>query len=626
MVRARGGTPMARVRILVVSDEKKRVGVLRSTLLELGYEVPTAVASVSEAADNLDTVRPDLILMDIRPRRKLDGIDDANIVRNQFHIPVIRLANRADEPNLRYNQKMERHGYLIKPFHNKELKTAIEMALHEGNVNQGPARHEETYRELIQHVGFGVAVFHVQGKAFILDDINEAELKIHGMAKEDVIGKNLAVLFPDAKSSGFLDILGKVYRTGKLERIRLSKYNECLINPKREYDIYKLNTGEVVAVNTDPTDEKDAHRLLKLKDDLIALSPIAMAMVTPEGHLTYVNRSFLRLWEYKDEKDVLGKPAGDFWRTSRGMFQKTRLKGHDGVCWEEEVPATKRDGSLFDARISVAVISDRDRNPIGLMVSFVDVTEQKTAEKALKESEQKYRSLFNRIVDSVVIFDKQSYKFLDCNAAFLNTYGYSEDELKSMTPFDLHPKNELEKVRKTIDVRNVDQSFVYTHITKHGQRMEVDIRSDEIEYQGHPAWISIIRDITERRQIKEEVRLAHAKLDGIFNMVSDGIRVVDKKFNVLRVNETLLNLLKMKENEIIGKKCYSVLRNSLCHSLECPLFKLHGKTDHIECKIIQYLPDNMSFPSIMTARPFRDKDGQLIGIIESIKSLNDQNH
>jgi PAS domain S-box-containing protein len=302
------------------------------------------------------------------------------------------------------------------------------------------------------------------------------------------------------------------------------------------------------------------------------------------------------------------------------------LKGLEGVCWDEEVPATKRDGSSFDARISVAVISDRDRNPIGLMVSFVDVTEQKTAEKALRESEQKYRSLFNRIVDPVVIFDKQSHGFLDCNEAFLKIYGYSEDELKSMTPYDLHPKRDLEKVRKNIDVRNVDQSFVYTHITKHGQRIEVEIRSDEIEYQGRPAWISIIRDITERKRIKEEVRLAHAKLDGIFNTVSDGIRVVDKKFNVLRVNETLLNLLKMKEDEIIGKKCYSVLRSSLCHSLECPLFKLHGNTDRIECEIIQYLPGNIPFPSVMTATPFRDKDGQLIGIIESIKSLNEQNN
>ncbi len=615
---------MARVRILVVADEKKSAWELRSKLLELGYEVPTAVASVSEAIDNLDTARPDLILMDIRHSKREDGIDEADIIRNQFQIPVIRLMTRTDEQYIQHNQRTEQHGYLVKPFHNKELKTAIEMALYEGNVNQGPARHEETYHEFFRLAAFGMAVFRAQGegKAFILENINDAGLKIHGMAKEDVIGKNLAVLFPDAKSSGFLDTLGKVYRTGKPERIRLSKHNECLINPEREYDIFKLKTGEIVAVNSVPT---DAHRLLKLKDDLIALSPIAMAMVDPEERLTYVNRSFLRLWEYEDEKDVLGRPAGDFWRMSRTTFKKSRMKGREGVCWEEEIPATKRDGSSFDTRISVAVISDRDRNPIGLMVSFVDVTEQKIAEKALRESEQKYRSLFNRIVDPVVIFEKQSYRILDCNAAFLKTYGYSEDELKSMTPFDLHPKKDHEKVRKTIDVRNVDQSFVYTHITKHGQRMEVDIRSDEIEYQGRPAWISIIRDITERKRIKEEVRLAHAKLDGIFNMVSDGIRVVDKKFNVLRVNKTLLNLLKMKENEIIGKKCYSVLRNSLCHSLECPLFKLHGNTDRIECEIIQYLPGNIPFPSIMTARPFRDKDGQLIGIIESIKSLNDQN-
>jgi len=128
---------MARVRILVVADEKKSAWELRSKLLELGYEVPTAVASVSEAIDNLDTARPDLILMDIRHSKREDGIDEADIIRNQFQIPVIRLMTRTDEQYIQHNQRTEQHGYLVKPFHNKELKTAIEMALYEGNVNQG---------------------------------------------------------------------------------------------------------------------------------------------------------------------------------------------------------------------------------------------------------------------------------------------------------------------------------------------------------------------------------------------------------------------------------------------------------------------------------------------------------
>ncbi len=137
-----------------------------------------------------------------------------------------------------------------------------------------------------------------------------------------------------------------------------------------------------------------------------------------------------------------------------------------------------------------------------------DITARKRAEDKLKESERKYRTLFNRIADPIVIFDKKSYRFLDCNKAVQRVYGYSLEELRSMTPYELHPPEDLEKVKYTIDIKNNAQPFTYTHLTKDGRRMFVEILSDEINYQGRPAWISIIRDITERKKAGEKIKAA----------------------------------------------------------------------------------------------------------------------
>jgi light-regulated signal transduction histidine kinase (bacteriophytochrome) len=80
------------------------------------------------------------------------------------------------------------------------------------------------------------------------------------------------------------------------------------------------------------------------------------------------------------------------------------------------------------------------------------------------------------------------------------------DEIRSMTPFDLHPPEEAEKVKETIDVRTVDQPNTYTHVTRNGHKIIVEILSDEIIYEGRPAWISIIRDITERNRLEEQLK------------------------------------------------------------------------------------------------------------------------
>ena len=124
-----------------------------------------------------------------------------------------------------------------------------------------------------------------------------------------------------------------------------------------------------------------------------------------------------------------------------------------------------------------------------------------------------YKALFNHIADPVIVFEKERHFILDCNNAFLNVYGYTREEILNMTPYQLHPKEEFEKVNRNIDSKTVDTPTQYTHITKSGQKMDVEIRTDETEYQGRPAWISNIRDISARKQMENELRKHQDELE-----------------------------------------------------------------------------------------------------------------
>jgi len=137
-----------------------------------------------------------------------------------------------------------------------------------------------------------------------------------------------------------------------------------------------------------------------------------------------------------------------------------------------------------------------------------EISERQQTLAALKESESKYRALFNQVADPVFIFDQITHRFLDFNESALHVYGYTAEEMRTLTPFALHPPEDFELVQQNIDVPDDDHLHTYIHVTKDQRKMVVEILSNQIEYQGHPAWISIVRDITERKQAEIELQRA----------------------------------------------------------------------------------------------------------------------
>ncbi|MCK4356545.1 PAS domain S-box protein [Candidatus Bipolaricaulota bacterium] len=136
-----------------------------------------------------------------------------------------------------------------------------------------------------------------------------------------------------------------------------------------------------------------------------------------------------------------------------------------------------------------------------------ELVEERTGQ--LRDSEACYRSLFTNIADPIFVFDKKMSHFLDCNQSALDRYGYTVEELSAMTPHDLHPPEEREQVNASIADAESHSPNEYTHITKDGEHFPAEVHTAELEYQGRRAWISIVRDITERKQAEKLLQEAH---------------------------------------------------------------------------------------------------------------------
>lgn len=120
---------MSASKILIVEDEAVVSLDIARRLEKMGYEVVDRVASGEEALEVIKQERPDLVLMDINLQGEMDGIQTATILYKEHNLPVIYLTAYAGESTLQGAKESKPYGYILKPFKERELRAAIEIAI-----------------------------------------------------------------------------------------------------------------------------------------------------------------------------------------------------------------------------------------------------------------------------------------------------------------------------------------------------------------------------------------------------------------------------------------------------------------------------------------------------------------
>jgi len=269
---------------------------------------------------------------------------------------------------------------------------------------------------------------------------------------------------------------------------------------------------EIVGVVRDITDRKKAEEGIRVFSDTIASSINAVAIADLEGNLTHVNKSFLRMWGYDDEKEILGKNAVEFWQVAEeavGVMQKALNK--EG--WVDELVAKRKDGSIFDVLLSASVVRDEAGRPICRSGSFVDITERKQTEEALRQSEENYRALFDSAVIGTIVLDAETMKVLIANQAAAKIFGFSSvGEALESDPFDFIFPEDKERVSELAEKALFEQNAQLTYdlriLTKDGRKIWISATGARIVRQGRLAGLISFTDITEKKQQNEKFMLA----------------------------------------------------------------------------------------------------------------------
>lgn len=194
-----------RTKILLVEDERIVAEDIRATLESCGYSVTGIAASSQDALELIRCARPDVVLMDIILRGSVDGIETARSIRQLFGLPVVFLTSHADQATLRRATLTEPFGYLLKPFEDRELFSAVELALHRHRAERRIEEDQRWLSTILESLGHGVIAADSMG---VVRLANHAAGRILGWPAAAMTGLDLAALYTpfDSNSGAPLEI------------------------------------------------------------------------------------------------------------------------------------------------------------------------------------------------------------------------------------------------------------------------------------------------------------------------------------------------------------------------------------------------------------------------------------
>jgi diguanylate cyclase (GGDEF)-like protein/PAS domain S-box-containing protein len=355
--------------------------------------------------------------------------------------------------------------------------------------------------------------------------VNQAAVEIMGYSYEELTGSNI-LEFVDPKyhqairANVLRGFSGKEVEDYEIKIIaKTGERRTCIIRGKI---VTMFGRPAGLMVLTDITQRKKAEEVIiyqkKLYEALFENTPDATVFFDRKQQVVSVNAQFTKIFGYERE-EATGKPLNLLIDPDKKVDEYVAPKIIAGETVFLETTRYGKDGQEIAVMMRGFPLTI-DGKILGGYIIYTDISKRKKAEIALRESEQKFRMIFNSTNDGIIIcsFDGQ---ILEVNQVVCQRCGYSREELLKMNIRQLRAPEFIEwqpeQMKKLLKEGYIIDESVY--VTKQGETIPIEANTRIIEYEGNKAILSVVRDITDRKRVEEELKYLsfHDKLTGLYN-------------------------------------------------------------------------------------------------------------
>ena len=404
-----------------------------------------------------------------------------------------------------------------------------------------------------------------------------------------------------------------------------------------------------IVLGRDITERKVAEQALKDSEGKVRLlldsTGEAIYAIDLDGNCTLVNLSCLMILGYSDTSELMGKNVHD-------MIHHTRPDGTRHI--EEDCPIVRSsryteeihvDSDIFWRKDGTSFLVEywshpviHDNEIIGTVVTFLDITKRKQEEEALKEREERLRSITSSINDAIVMVDGEG-KVTFWNKTAEKIFQYSSDEIIGEHLHDriIPPEyrdahiNGLEEFRMTGQGAAIGNTVELEGLRKNGEKFPLELSLSAIKIKE--AWhaIGTIRDLTERKQAEEELRSSKEQLSRIVETVAEGLYIVSPEGRIIFANRAAEKIFGMPREELY-KRTFNDPRWAV-HNIDGTLvsedehpFEIVKKTKKpvYGVEIVTQRQDGKESIVSINAAPFFDSSGAFQGMVATEQDITER--
>ena len=544
--------------ILIVEDSKVEAELLRRSLVRAGYAVSIA-CNGEEGLQVARSNRPALVMSDIN-MPLMNGYQLCRAIKTDdelWNVPLMLFTVLAEPEDIIEAINSGADAYIVKPFAEADLLSRIRSLL-DSPIER---RHAEERRDEV--VAYG--------------------------------GKRYSIA---AGGKQVLNLMLSLY-------VNMLNLSRELVAIQTELNLINENLDAQVRDRTAALREGEENFRQLFEGSRDAL----MVAKPPSWHFTEVNQAALQLFGSSSKADFTALGPWDLSpeRQPDGRLSKEKAQElgtitlREGSClfqWE----LRRLNGEIFTASVLGTRMGPRGQSY--LQASVRDISKDKQAELELRESERKYRQLFESSRDALMVLEPPSWRFTDANQTTLQMFGVgSKSEITALGPWDFSPKLQPdgrpseEKAQEVIAtaMREGSHIFEWEHQRLDGEPFAAEVLLSRVEAEGRISLKAAVRDITQRKREQQALAESKVLLGTIFDSVQDGIVLLDTATRQFRMSNTSFQrMLGYSPDEILELGVEDI------HPAEA--------IDNVMCQIERQLKHEISLAPNL---PVKRKDGTI---------------